>query len=71
MLELAFCCADIQHLLKFPPSKQVEVVFVKTAVNNETLHLLRPGRWLDDLAKHFIFASITVCTNQMHKTVAH
>jgi len=70
VLQLGFCCADIQHLWRFPPSKRVEVVFAKTAVDSETMHLLRPGGWLDDLVKHFIFAFVTVCTIQVHKTVA-
>ena len=48
MLELAFCCADIQHLGRFLLFKRLEVVFAKTAVNSETMHLLRTGGWLDD-----------------------
>jgi len=44
----------------------VDVFFAKTAVNSETMVLLQPGGWLDDLVKHFIFASITVCANEVN-----
>jgi len=37
-----------------------------TAVTSETMLILRPGEWLDDLVKHFIFASITVCAIQVN-----
>ena len=41
----------------------MEVFFAKTAVIGETMVLLQPG---DDLVRHFIFASITVCANQVN-----